>query len=757
MKNRLKKITSSTVLATLLLAGCGSGADPDTNTPSTGKIEIPASGKIESSTKEKLQSFLKTRNATYQSSSYSKDKKEILVAAIHKDKVTFYKFDASTLDFIDKFSFDIDGIIGIKTAQEGGKYTIISSKDSEAHDYLLDSTTGQLDKKGETYTLKDPKEIIQKQLGNTFHVNSFLLTPSKLGGLVVATNSTQTKLFLYGMEDPSNPLQEYAIFEGSNKDKIENIVLLGNGIITYEHRHEDTPNKVQLVTYDYFNKKKLSEKYVGETQVDANALKNLIAAQAEGGSVEDLIVTPTKLGAIATIKKEMTTRIYLYGLEDINHPKQEHEITKIDLSKSTLSDTKVLPDGIMTYTVIDNESKKETTVNYNYYKLKTVSTSVIEGSNDTLDMKKLEDEINAKYKAYYDTIPRWKKSGRTPVQVKVLGKMTETLYLLRVSTSFFDSSIATKVYDTTQAFKPKYHAHDYKKTLTYWRIGGGYEAQSVKIDKENHRVVYTINLRDHLGFANPEFNEKEYVTGLETRYYDYTTDTITEGILPVKLTIPAGKSSDQIPFYSPDKKFIFTKDTDDAYNETIDLYDAKGKFLKKIYTQSIPDPKYSSVHIENFTFGKVGELSFVESAAEYGTERTHQAKRERNVTINYQTAAIISQSPILYSISYKDTKFSPDKKSILKLTNDGLVTFDAQGNSAKLIFSTTKEDGKRFSYKGLEKITADNASFLQRVRENQTNTYFNFTINYHTGAIISKEQITDPAKIRELEKKYFIY
>jgi hypothetical protein len=255
--NANKKILGSLVLATVLFTGCGS---TDTvavaDTQQTPALKI----KVEDSKQEKLQKYLRENGDTYQSASYSNDKREILLVGIKDTTVTFYKFDSATLALQEKFSFDnIDGQIGIKEVGSDGLYTIITHKDSDASDYIFDSINGELVKEKD-YVLKDSKVLIQESLADGTNVKELVYTPQKQGVAVLLQSDTgESSLYLYGLEDPSNPLKEYMITAVDSDDIIEDIKMIGDGKLEYTTSSKVHSGVKSVVTYDYFNKKEISQ------------------------------------------------------------------------------------------------------------------------------------------------------------------------------------------------------------------------------------------------------------------------------------------------------------------------------------------------------------------------------------------------------------------------------------------------------------------------------------------------------------------
>ncbi len=324
-----RKIFVSLTLATLLVTGCGSA---NTDKPPVIKEEIstPKRINVEASTKEQLQKYLRENGDTYQSASYSNDKKEILLVGIQDTTVTFYKFDAETLALKEKFSFDnIDGQIGIKDVGSDGLYTIIAYKDSDASDYLFDSVEGKLEKKKE-YQLKDPKEIIQQALGDTFQVLSFHYTPQKGGALVRVKNATQMKVYLYGMEDPSNPQQEYAIFEGDERDDITDITFLGDGLIRYKHVRSGTTQRVRDVWYNYFPK----GRGIVKESMDREFEYKIAYMPRETTSEREMVIHSSKE---VVVTHDKTKSLYVDGeilhLMDITDPSHPSELGSMRLTR----------------------------------------------------------------------------------------------------------------------------------------------------------------------------------------------------------------------------------------------------------------------------------------------------------------------------------------------------------------------------------------------------------------------------------------
>ena len=721
------KIATSIALATLLLVGCGSGSTSNgngTQNPSTTKT----SGKIalEADKLTQIKRDLQSRNITYQTSSYSKDKSTIMIVGLEKGKTTFYKFDANTLELLDQFEFEIDGIIGVKTAEDGEKFTIISSKDSEATDYTLDMANKKLEKKTE-YHLKDPKKIIQAQLGDTFTVESFMFTPSKMGGLVIASNDSQRKLFLYGMEDPANPLQEYAIFEGSSKQHIQNIILLGNGIITFEITNEDEPNKINKRKYDYFNKKELSSEYVGKNHIDHasySKARNRIRKDFEGHSDVYTEITPTNLGAITRVKDGDFFDLYLYGLENIEAPKQELLITRV---KTKYLYYEIIKNGVLEYSYVAKDSGDKHTVTYDYFK-NHITDEIIQKN----DFYNIEKEMQDIFDEKWGKTGRWKRGA--PEKIKVIAKLTDSLYLVKHSISWFDGKFGAKILN--------FSTKEFKKTLAWRFMGGGEVAEDITIDRENHRVNYKVALERNVGVHIDDSEINKYVTGKESRYYDYLTDTITAGMLPLKID-DSGRENHETPFYSPDEKYIFT--TTSAGD--IDLYDDKGQFIKKIYASRLPKARYSAKQIEDISFTDGTKISFEEQTGEYDNAHNgasvHEAQTYIKVVLDYVSGHIDSQSDVQYrvnTIGYVQPELIISKNSdkIIKIVNNAVITYELSygGSKDKELYKATGRN-KLFDLKNMD---TDTVTFKEKVLDEDyaVKEVIEFVVNYKTGEIISK-------------------
>ena len=155
-----KTATTSLFLATLLLSGCGSSTTSKANnTDNNTKVEI------ELSKQETLKKELRSDGVEYKTSTYSQDKSEILLAGIKDGKTTIYKFDASTLELIEKFSFEIDGLLDIKSENDG-KYTITAQDESGADNFVFDSVSGDLVKSSD-----DNQDLTDIQIAENF-INS---------------------------------------------------------------------------------------------------------------------------------------------------------------------------------------------------------------------------------------------------------------------------------------------------------------------------------------------------------------------------------------------------------------------------------------------------------------------------------------------------------------------------------------------------------------------------------------------------------
>jgi hypothetical protein len=648
-----KRISSSLLLATLLLTGCGSGAK--TSQPTTQEAKVI---QLEKDKKEKLLDILKTRGATYQSSSYSKDKNEILIVALEKNKTIFYRYDATSLELLGTFEFEVDGIVGVKSADADGKYTIISSKDKDATDYTYDSKKNQITKEKE-YTLPSPKKLIQEQRKNNDIVKSFTYTPTKLHGLVITvskefadashTMPKKTTLSLYSMDNPSSPFPEKTLYssDDSGKETISNIQFLGTsdptkrGLISFDILYSDKPNQLTRYTKNYFTgQETIPAQYLGIANVDEAKLARLISQDQGNKTVSKLIVTPTKLGAIALIKDIKEESLYLYGLEDLDHPKKGSKIITSNLDEASISDIQVISNGIMIYTMKKPMSNKATKVTYNYFEHKIISSIL----TDDAHFK----EVKASADALLKTNPH--KTGEDITYhcagsvINVLTQITPDLYAINYQACDTITSNYTGVYSLSQ--------HKFLKTLAYTDAEGLTQGKFTYIKKisplKNDGLLnYATNIlckkEDGSGDYDGDDCQYHFVTGVATHSYDAKTNTITDAPLPVKIHYISGIMSHVVPFYSPDKQAIFTIERE-AHKDRIKHYDANGTFIDTLYTQQLENTPYTSASIlsKSITFTAQGYLQFEEKSEAYHSADVNQSAQKQTVVFDYLHKNIIS-------------------------------------------------------------------------------------------------------------------
>ncbi len=104
-----------------------------------------------------------------------------------------------------------------------------------------------------------PIEVLKNRYGSG--LEKFIYTPAKQGAAVVISTPGGRGLYLYGLENPSNPVREYAIFESDDDDHITDVRMLGNGVLEYTYYSVYSPDKLITVRYNYFDKYEIYNNY----------------------------------------------------------------------------------------------------------------------------------------------------------------------------------------------------------------------------------------------------------------------------------------------------------------------------------------------------------------------------------------------------------------------------------------------------------------------------------------------------------------
>jgi hypothetical protein len=247
IKKDFFKITTSLILASIFLGGCGSSNKTDNIANDTQTAS--QSNKIDSK-EHRLKTYLQTRGIEYKNSIYSNDKDKMFFIGTKDNKTYIFEFDTDSLRLLNEYSFDIKGVINLEESDDG-VYKITAQKDSIADIYTFDSNQGKLTKKDQI-AIKDPKEIIIETIEKTpSRVKDFVYSPQKYGAVVLTVDGYgKYHLYLYGLEKPNEPVREYEIVKSGHP--ITELKMIGGGKISYKIRNTTT-------VYDYFNKKIISQ------------------------------------------------------------------------------------------------------------------------------------------------------------------------------------------------------------------------------------------------------------------------------------------------------------------------------------------------------------------------------------------------------------------------------------------------------------------------------------------------------------------
>jgi hypothetical protein len=515
MTKNIITLSSFVLLSSLLCIGCG-GDSSNTDVSQTQSIKkkfTPPAHVVEFDRQKALRDDLERQGITLKTSSYSQDKASIYAIGLEQEQHTFYTFDAQTLNLIEATPILVRGTIDMHI-NEDGKVSIKTIEQGIQSNYLFDVTDKKLILKREE-PAKTPQQIIQEQVGSDYTVTEFIRTPSTMGGLIMIEGKDGSRtLWLYGMENPKSPAREYAIFTGDTKDSIRNIQFLGNGIISYTHTTTTKADQKHLVTYDYFHKKQLKESWVGiANNIDLKALKEKIEPKVKG-SVIDLKIAPSKLGAIVLSQKDGYKYISLFGLEDINNPKLEKYITASTYTSiKEMAIKEVQANGILVYTIGTGNKTVTLTCDYfteyaaGYLKFETAATG--------------EERLKLLLRAKKYSQRAYGSSDPT-----LLKHLEGSKYLITYEYSYFDSYQNTSVFDTSDASE---------KVLTkrYHSRGYGHTAKDIMIDKEKKLITFITKMGD--GYDVPwDALSKDYILGADIQNsYNYSTDTLSK-VLPKK-------------------------------------------------------------------------------------------------------------------------------------------------------------------------------------------------------------------------------
>jgi hypothetical protein len=104
----------------------------------------------------------------------------------------------------------------------------------------------------------------------SWQLRQVVLTPGEQGAIVETSTILGSFLYLYGIEDPDNPVEEYLIdMDDMGHAKFTDITMLGDGKVRYttynygiDNSDVDNPGERYVtVTYDYFNREVISRDF----------------------------------------------------------------------------------------------------------------------------------------------------------------------------------------------------------------------------------------------------------------------------------------------------------------------------------------------------------------------------------------------------------------------------------------------------------------------------------------------------------------
>ncbi len=311
------------------------------------------------------------------------------------------------------FSSDDDGIIkNVKILGNGvvefdvyervGRYT-----KHIKYDYFHKRVLSKSDDKDENHegnnseiNIDKIKRLIKNKLGGYGHSVTVYLTPSKQGAIVADNGFANHYLWLYGLENPNNPIQEHKIDSANNSSSFSDVKFLGNGIITYtkKFRDWDPPHLVtQHIKYDYFHKKIISNDTIGNDDnwfVLRDRVKNELK-KTHSQATFDVYLTPSKHGAIVSVVGDFGSSLELWGLDDPNHPKFEYIISMDDLGHAKYRDIQMLGNGKISYitksyVATGSGGNKDVKIVYDYFNKKRISLTQLD-EDDSEDWHQWDD------------------------------------------------------------------------------------------------------------------------------------------------------------------------------------------------------------------------------------------------------------------------------------------------------------------------------------------------------------------------------
>jgi hypothetical protein len=279
------------------------------------------------------------------------------------------------------------------------------------------------------------KSAIEDQLDSDM-VEKIALSPKKYGAAILVEKESGSDIYLYGLEDPKNPKREYKIMSCDNNFKITNLSMKSGGILEYTLYNNNTSSSVE-VTYNYFKAKEISRSSDNDSSNSISLqskVENAIKDQHKDSyawQLRQVVITPSKQGAIVETSTEAGSSLDLYGIENPNNPQYEYTIDIDDMGHAKFTDITMLGDGKIRYTTYNYSDRSRgdyVTVTYDYFHKKVISKDYKGESLSNIE-KRLNESIENEKNSIQDD-----PSGGLPkITIKILGKTYDGKFITSIT------------------------------------------------------------------------------------------------------------------------------------------------------------------------------------------------------------------------------------------------------------------------------------------------------------------------------------
>ena len=400
-----------------------------------------------------------------------------------------------------------DVLIAI-TAKNSTSFTDLRLNPNSDYTYIVKATDDNMN--GDI----SERIIGQKIADQGATIGAFVYTPQRGGAIVLESKGYSQELYLYGLENPNNPLKEYRIYDVSTEYSIYDVRMLGNGKISFKVGNDSTGVKYE-VTYNYINKREISRRDIASSEFSLKEKIKKAMGLGEMSSVRSMTYSPQRGGLIASVVTDQGSYLALFGLEDPDNPVFEYDIEIDDMGHKSYKDIKMLGGGIFQYTTYSYKDRSYVLMTYDYFNKRVVKREITDTTKDVRD--KIDSYLDDKY--------IHKNSGYNIARLEYL---ESDLYLLTVNYwSPADDYQRTSVIRVTDIVTEQ-------KSLAHIKYGpGGHEAKNIIIDAEANLITYNTDVKWHdLDYDTNIDLVNDYINNyVWLNRYDYYADILTKEMI----------------------------------------------------------------------------------------------------------------------------------------------------------------------------------------------------------------------------------